>query len=112
MSFRASRAVGAEWCDYCWRTRRGASKQLRTLAAQLDMEDQVADANRGGGSDDGWVSGGDIIFCRDTFLLCAHRQARRTRRGKQRLGGGAERDGGILRKAIFPIGQTTVGWER
>lgn len=75
--------LGAEWCDYLLADETAVPPStLRKWRRNIDMEDQLVDENSSG-SDDGWVYGENIIFCRDTFFCCDHRQSAPDSQGKQ-----------------------------
>ncbi|KAF2456187.1 glycosyl transferase family 41-domain-containing protein [Lineolata rhizophorae] len=74
--------LGAEWCDYLLADETAIPPStLRPWRRNVDLEDQLRDDNCGGGEvDDGsngddWIYGENIIYCRDTFFCCDHRQS-------------------------------------
>jgi len=73
MGFAGS--LGAEWCDYLLADETAVPPAaLRPWRGNVDIEDQLQDENNGGGNDD-WIYGENIIFCRDTFFCCDHKQS-------------------------------------
>lgn len=67
--------LGAEWCDYLLADKMAVPPEtLRPWRRNIDLEDQMVDDNSGGDNND-WVYGENIIYCRDTFFCCDHRQS-------------------------------------
>jgi predicted O-linked N-acetylglucosamine transferase (SPINDLY family) len=67
--------LGAEWCDYLLADKTSVPPEtLRPWRRNIDLEDQIVDENSGGDNED-WVYGENIIYCRDTFFCCDHRQS-------------------------------------
>ncbi|KAK6441291.1 hypothetical protein LTR95_002484 [Oleoguttula sp. CCFEE 5521] len=67
--------LGAEWCDYLLADETSIPPStLRPWRRNVDVVDQLADDNNGG-YDSSWVYGENIIYCRDTFFCCDHRQS-------------------------------------
>jgi predicted O-linked N-acetylglucosamine transferase (SPINDLY family) len=67
--------LGAEWCDYLLADKTAVPPEtLRPWRRNIDLEDQMVDENSGGDNED-WVYGENIIYCRDTFFCCDHRQS-------------------------------------
>lgn len=67
--------LGAEWCDYLLADRIAIPPQtLRPWRGNVDLEDQTKDGNNDDDQDE-WVYGENIIFTRDTFFCCDHRQS-------------------------------------
>jgi len=66
--------LGAEWCDYILAdTTAIPPSTLRPWRDNLSLEDVVRD--EGDAEKDDWVYSENIIFCRDTFFCCDHRQS-------------------------------------
>lgn len=67
--------LGAEWCDYLLADKIAIPPQtLRPYRRNVSLMDQIADGN----NDDEecqWVYGENVIFTRDTFFCCDHRQS-------------------------------------
>ncbi|KAF2817401.1 uncharacterized protein BDZ99DRAFT_15183 [Mytilinidion resinicola] len=75
--------LGAEWCDYLLADDTAVPPStLRKWRRNIDIEDNFVDDNSGG-TDDEWVYGENVIFCRDTFFCCDHRQSAPDSQGKQ-----------------------------
>lgn len=67
--------LGAEWCDYLLADKIAVPPQtLRPWRGNVDLTDQTQDGNNEDDHDD-WVYGENIIFTRDTFFCCDHRQS-------------------------------------
>lgn len=67
--------LGAEWCDYLLADKIAVPPQtLRPWRRNVDLVDQTKDGNNGDDNDD-WVYGENIVFTRDTFFCCDHRQS-------------------------------------
>jgi tetratricopeptide (TPR) repeat protein len=66
--------LGAEWCDYILADVTAIPPStLRPWRQNIDLEDQMCD---GSTTDDGeWVYSENIIYTRDTFFCCDHRQS-------------------------------------
>ena len=69
--------LGAEWCDYLLADSIAVPpSMLRPYRNNVSLLDQTVDQNFGddkSGTD--WVYGENIIFARDTFFCCDHRQS-------------------------------------
>ncbi|EOD45892.1 putative udp-n-acetylglucosaminyltransferase protein [Neofusicoccum parvum UCRNP2] len=74
-----------------------------TLGAEwnVDLEDQLVDENSGGDQDD-WVYGENIIYCKDTFFCCDHRQSAPDVHGEQLDWEQEQVRRWQMRKEIFP----------
>ena len=67
--------LGAEWCDYLLADKIAVPPQtLRPWRGNMDLIDQTKDGNNDDDQDD-WVYGENIIFTKDTFFCCDHRQS-------------------------------------
>ena len=67
--------LGAEWCDYLLADKIAVPPQtLRPWRGNVDLTDQTQDGNNEDDHDD-WVYGENIVFTRDTFFCCDHRQS-------------------------------------
>ena len=67
--------LGAEWCDYLLADKIAVPPQtLRPWRGNVDLIDQTKDGNNDDDEDD-WVYGENIIFTKDTFFCCDHRQS-------------------------------------
>lgn len=68
--------LGAEWCDYLLADKIAIPPQtLRPYRNNIDMIDQIRDGNYDESQPDDWVYGENIIFARDSFFCCDHRQS-------------------------------------
>lgn len=67
--------LGAEWCDYLLADKIAVPPQtLRPWRGNVNLTDQTMDGNNDDEQDD-WVYGENIIFTKDTFFCCDHRQS-------------------------------------
>lgn len=67
--------LGAEWCDYLLADKIAVPPQtLRPWRRNVDLIDQTNDGNNGDDNGD-WVYGENIVYTRDTFFCCDHRQS-------------------------------------
>ncbi|KAL8901974.1 MAG: hypothetical protein Q9207_004941 [Kuettlingeria erythrocarpa] len=67
--------LGAEWCDYLLADKIAIPPQtLRPYRQNVDLVDQVNDRNNDD-DENQWVYGENVIFTRDTFFCCDHRQS-------------------------------------
>lgn len=67
--------LGAEWCDYLLADKIAVPpKTLRPWRRNVDLLDQTMDENNEEDSGD-WVYGENVIFTKDTFFCCDHRQS-------------------------------------
>ena len=68
--------LGAEWCDYLLADQLAVPPQtLRPWRSNVDLVDQTQDGNNDDDQQDDWVYGENIIYTRDTFFCCDHRQS-------------------------------------
>lgn len=77
--------LGAEWCDYLLADHTAVPPTtLRPWRRNVDIEDALMDENDGSSEEtrqtvtkeqEGWVYGENIIYCRDTFFCCDHKQS-------------------------------------
>jgi hypothetical protein len=66
--------LGAEWCDYLLADETAIPPEtLRPWRRNIELEDQICDDQSI--EEEGWVYSENIIFCRDTFFCCDHRQS-------------------------------------
>ncbi|KAF2127659.1 glycosyltransferase family 41 protein [Dothidotthia symphoricarpi CBS 119687] len=94
--------LGAEWCDYLLADDTAVPPDtLRPWRRNIDLEDALVDDNSGG-SDDDWIYGENIIFCRDTFFCCDHRQSAPDSQGRQPDWEEEQRRRWAMRREIFP----------
>ncbi|KAF2479457.1 glycosyl transferase family 41-domain-containing protein [Neohortaea acidophila] len=67
--------LGAEWCDYLLADETAVPQStLRPWRGNVNLQDQIMDDNFGS-HDEEWVYGENIIYCRDTFFCCDHKQS-------------------------------------
>ena len=67
--------LGAEWCDYLLADKIAIPPStLRPNRRNVDPMDQLKDGNNEE-EEAGWVYGENIIFTKDTFFCCDHRQS-------------------------------------
>ncbi|KAF2265969.1 hypothetical protein CC78DRAFT_169874 [Lojkania enalia] len=94
--------LGAEWCDYLLADDTAVPPDtLRSWRRNIDLEDALVDENSGG-SDSSWIYGENIIFCRDTFFCCDHRQSAPDAHGRQLNWEEEQQRRWAMRKEIFP----------
>ncbi|KAH6629656.1 glycosyl transferase family 41-domain-containing protein [Boeremia exigua] len=94
--------LGAEWCDYLLADDTAVPPDtLRQWRRNVDMEDALVDENSGG-SDKDWIYAENIIFCRDTFFCCDHRQSAPDAQGRQPNWEEEQERRWAMRKEIFP----------
>ncbi|KAI5359019.1 Putative tetratricopeptide-like helical domain superfamily, O-GlcNAc transferase [Septoria linicola] len=67
--------MGAEWCDYLLADETAVPVDtLRPWRRNVDIEDKLQDENSAS-ENDNWVYGENIIYSRDTFFCCDHKQS-------------------------------------
>jgi tetratricopeptide (TPR) repeat protein len=94
--------LGAEWCDYLLADDTAVPPDtLRSWRRNVDMVDALVDENSGG-TDDDWIYGENIIYCRDTFFCCDHRQSAPDAQGRQYNWEEEQERRWKMRKEIFP----------
>ncbi|EME47710.1 glycosyltransferase family 41 protein [Dothistroma septosporum NZE10] len=94
--------LGAEWCDYLLADEIAVPvNTLRPWRRNVDLEDQLVDENSGG-SQDSWVYGENIIYCRDTFFCCDHKQSAPDAHEKQISWEEEQHRRWQMRKELFP----------
>ena len=94
--------LGAEWCDYLLADEISVPPQtLRPWRRNVDLRDQTLDENN---EDDAgnWVYGENIIFTRDTFFCCDHRQSAPDSQGVQLDWAGEQERRWAMRHELFP----------
>ena len=94
--------LGAEWCDYILADQTAIPPDtLRPWRRNVDLMDKIRDEKGDEGEDD-WVYSENIIYARDTFFCCDHRQSAPDSQGKQ-LNWDEEQDRRWeMRKELFP----------
>ncbi|KAF4539360.1 Tetratricopeptide TPR-1 [Lasiodiplodia theobromae] len=94
--------LGAEWCDYLLADDTAVPPStLRPWRRNVDLEDQLVDENSGGDQED-WVYGENIIYCKNTFFCCDHRQSAPDVQGEQLDWEKEQARRWQMRKEIFP----------
>jgi tetratricopeptide (TPR) repeat protein len=94
--------LGAEWCDYLLADDTAVPPDtLRQWRRNITLEDALVDENSGG-SDEDWIYGENIVFCRDTFFCCDHRQSAPDSQGRQPTWEEEQERRWAMRKEIFP----------
>lgn len=92
--------LGAEWCDYLLAdTTAIPHETLRPSRSNLSLMDVFHDEAEGDSED--WVYSENIIFCRDTFFCCDHRQSA-DEAERAVTWEGEQRRRWLMRKEIFP----------
>lgn len=94
--------LGAEWCDYLLADETAIPLEtLRPWRRNVDVEDQLVDENHGDKPDD-WIYSENIIFSKDTFFCCDHRQSAPDSHGEQLTWGEEQVRRWEMRKELFP----------
>ncbi|KAL9030326.1 MAG: hypothetical protein Q9196_001538 [Gyalolechia fulgens] len=94
--------LGAEWCDYLLADRIAIPPQtLRPYRWNVSLIDQTADGNNDD-DENQWVYGENVIFTRDTFFCCDHRQSAPDAREPQLSWEEEQRRRWSMRKELFP----------
>ena len=94
--------LGAEWCDYLLADKIAVPPQtLRPWRGNVDLKDQTQDGNNEDDHDD-WVYGENVVFTRDTFFCCDHRQSAPDAQEPQLSWPEEQRRRWNMRKNLFP----------
>lgn len=94
--------LGAEWCDYLLADDTAVPPNtLRSWRRNIDLEDALIDENSGG-EDRDWIYAENIIYCRDTFFCCDHRQSAPDAQEEQLSWEDEQKRRWEMRKSIFP----------
>lgn len=94
--------LGAEWCDYLLADETAIPREtLRQWRRNVDLQDQMVDENYGS-EDDDWVYSENIIYCRDTFFCCDHKQSAPDSQEKQLSWDEEQNRRWHMRKELFP----------
>ena len=94
--------LGAEWCDYLLADKIAVPPQtLRPWRGNVDLKDQTQDGNNDDDHDD-WVYGENVVFTRDTFFCCDHRQSAPDAQEPQLSWPEEQRRRWQMRKDLFP----------
>jgi hypothetical protein len=94
--------LGAEWCDYLLADETAVPPStLRPWRRNIEIEDQVHD-EASSAEVDRWIYGENIIYCRDTFFCCDHRQSAPDAKEKRINWEEEQATRWAMRKEIFP----------
>lgn len=94
--------LGAEWCDYLLADKVAIPPStLRPNRQNVDLIDQTEDGNHDDDQDD-WMYGENIIFARDTFFCCDHRQSAPDAKGPLLSWHEEQKRRWEMRKQLFP----------
>jgi len=94
--------LGAEWCDYLLADDTAIPPDtLRPWRRNVDLEDSILDDNNGSNNEE-WVYGENIIYCRDTFFCCDHKQSAPDAKEKSRSWDDEQKERWQMRKELFP----------
>lgn len=94
--------LGAEWCDYLLADSIAIPPDtLRPWRGNVDLDDQIQDGNNDNDHDD-WVYGENIIFTKETFFCCDHRQSAPDSQEAQLSWPEEQRRRWKMRKELFP----------
>ncbi|GAB7337235.1 hypothetical protein MBLNU457_g2609t2 [Dothideomycetes sp. NU457] len=101
--------LGAEWCDYLLADETAIPQNtLRPMRRNVDLMDQMQDDNNSG-ADENWVYGENIIFCRDTFFCCDHKQSAPDSQEPRLSWEDEQKRRWAMRKKLFPtISEDTI----
>ncbi|KAK0932702.1 hypothetical protein LTR29_015706 [Friedmanniomyces endolithicus] len=93
--------LGAEWCDYLLADETAIPPEtLRPWRRNIDVEDVMVDETNG--IEDGWVYGENIIYCKDTFFCCDHKQSAPGAHDEILSWKDEQRERWRMRKELFP----------
>ena len=68
--------LGAEWCDYLLADETAVpTETLRPHRLNVSLEDQLIDDAAADAVGGDWIYGENIVYCRDSFFCCDHRQS-------------------------------------
>ena len=94
--------LGAEWCDYLLADSIAVPPSvLRPWRENVDLVDQIKDNNYAD-DDSNWVYGENIIFAKETFFCCDHRQSAPDAREPQLNWVEEQQRRRKMRKELFP----------
>lgn len=94
--------LGAEWCDYLLADKIAIPPQtLRPYRPNVDLIDQMTDRNNDD-DENQWVYGENIIFTRDTFFCCDHRQSAPDAQEPQLCWEEEQKRRWAMRRELFP----------
>ena len=94
--------LGAQWCDYILADEISIpTETLRPWRSNVGLADMIIE-DHGQEDDSEWIYGENIIYCRDTFFCCDHRQsAPDAQEGRKSWKEEQERRL-IMRRSLFP----------
>ncbi|KAK5112214.1 hypothetical protein LTR62_004375 [Meristemomyces frigidus] len=94
--------LGAEWCDYLLADETAIPPDtLRPWRRNVDLEDVMTDGQTGDENEE-WVYGENIIYCRDTFFCCDHKQSAPDAQSKVLSWEEEQKERWRMRKELFP----------
>ena len=94
--------LGAEWCDYLLAdTVSVPPETLRPWRSNVGLTDLITECRKLEGNDD-WIYGENIIYCRDTFFCCDHKQSAPDVQEGRHSWEEEQRRRWVMRKALFP----------
>jgi hypothetical protein len=94
--------LGAEWCDYLLADETSVPvSTLRPWRRNIDIEDAIEDEASGAQYED-WIYGENIVYCRDTFFCCDHRQSAPDAKERQLTWDEEQERRWKMRKELFP----------
>ena len=94
--------LGAQWCDYLLADLTSVPPEaLRPWRSNVGLTDLMAESRslEGGGD---WIYGENIIYCRDTFFCCDHKQSAPDVQEGQHSWELEQRRRWNMRKSLFP----------
>ncbi|KAI9724792.1 MAG: hypothetical protein M1812_000068 [Candelaria pacifica] len=93
--------LGAEWCDYLLADDTAVPPEtLRPFRQNVNIQDQASDRNNG--EQDNWVYSENVIFTKDTFFCCDHKQSAPGAEGEPLSWEDEQRTRWDMRKELFP----------
>jgi tetratricopeptide (TPR) repeat protein len=93
--------LGAEWCDYLLADATAIPREtLRPWRRNVDIEDQVQAMEAD--DEEGWIYSENIIFTKDTFFCCDHRQSAPDANEKHLSWNEEQKRRWAMRKKLFP----------
>ncbi|CAO1597912.1 hypothetical protein XANCAGTX0491_001701 [Xanthoria calcicola] len=94
--------LGAEWCDYLLADKIAIPPPtLRPSRQNVDLVDQMTDGNHDDDQNQ-WIYGENVIFARDTFFCCDHRQSAPDAQNPELSWAEEQQRRWRMRKELFP----------
>ncbi|KAI9790450.1 MAG: hypothetical protein M1816_005114 [Peltula sp. TS41687] len=94
--------LGAEWCDYLLADETAIPRgTLRPSRRNVNLDDQILADDQDGEKED-WVYSENIIFSRDTFFCCDHRQSAPDSQDERLSWNQEQARRWTMRKELFP----------